>query len=83
MMLPIDNMRLKISILFLALLWLMSACNFPLASPVAGGLKPKLVVRASQRHDDCNTLPTYPAYRDLFPHRHANPSNPNASTAGT
>lgn len=42
-MLPIDNMRLKISILLLALLWLISACNFPLASPVAGGLSQNLL----------------------------------------
>jgi len=39
-------MRLKISILFLASLWLLSACNFPLASvpaPAAGGMNPNLL----------------------------------------
>lgn len=58
-------MRLKIFILFLALVWLISACNFPLASPGTGGLAQNLLfvpANATTTPTPFQPIPPTPTY---------------------
>jgi LCP family protein required for cell wall assembly len=58
-------MRLKIFIVFLTLVWVISACNFPLASPGAAGLSQNLLfvpVNATTTPTPFQPIPPTPTY---------------------